>query len=492
MSLTSSSTEDKVPSLLLNNSFRDPAGVLFSLKGRIIRIVNSSGFEDLTAFLNSGVARRLFETGQVVRSRVFEESEFAQLAAQNGLLSLIQEGKHQLVLEHDRIPFPSYPHEWPAEMLQAAGALTIDLAASLLEDGLCLKDATPFNILFRGPVPVFVDLLSFERRDSRDPIWLPYAQFVRTFLLPLLVHKKLRLATHEVFMSRRDGLEPDDVYPWLHPLQRLSPQSLALVSIPKWLGARKPGNENTIYSRRLLQDPQKAQFILKSLFGRLQKTLKRLGGKQSRSVWSDYMGSRPSYTPAQFAAKESFVTSVYQEFSPQQVLDIGCNTGHFSLLASQRGAHVVAIDSDPVVVGRLWRKARSQNLELLPLVVNLGWPTPAVGWNNQEFPSFLDRARGHFDFVQMLAVIHHLLISERVPLRQILRLASDLTSNLLLIEYVDGGDPMFRKLLRGRDHLHADWDQECFERECSRIFEIVRNVPVADSSRRLYLLKKKT
>src|SRR5205085_7617271 len=126
----------------------------------------------------------------------------------------------QLVLEHERIEFASYPYEWTAEMLHAAAALTLELAQALMDDGLGLKDATPYNILFRGPEPVFIDVLSFERREEGDATWLPYAQFVRTFVLPLLANRKLGLGLDQILTTRRDGLEPEEVYRWAGPLQR--------------------------------------------------------------------------------------------------------------------------------------------------------------------------------------------------------------------------------------------------------------------------------
>ena len=79
------------------------------------------------------------------------------------------------------------------------------------DDGIGLKDATPYNILFRGPDPVFIDVLSFERRNPGDPTWLPYAQFVRTFLLPLLANKYFGLGLDQILTTRRDGLEPEEV-----------------------------------------------------------------------------------------------------------------------------------------------------------------------------------------------------------------------------------------------------------------------------------------
>ena len=123
---------------------------------------------------------------------------------------------------------------------------------------------------------------------------------------------------------------------------------------------------------------------------------------RKQSTWSDYMETH-SYDDPAFAAKEKFVREALAEFKPGRVLDAGANTGHFSEMAAQDGAAVVAIDLDEVCVGEIWRRAREKKLNILPLVVNLARPTPAAGWRNQECPSFLDRARGSFDGVLMIA-----------------------------------------------------------------------------------------
>ena len=121
-------------------------------------------------------------------------------------------GRAAAVVEHERLWFPSYPYEWPAEMLHASALLTLDLAIATLDEHQGLKDATPFNVLFNGPRPVFVDWLSVERRDPHDPTWLPYAQAVRTFVLPLIANREFGVPLDQVFLSRRDGLEPEEVY----------------------------------------------------------------------------------------------------------------------------------------------------------------------------------------------------------------------------------------------------------------------------------------
>ena len=478
----------------LGASFRDPGGAVFGWEGRILRAVNTAGAADLNAFLRAASGIEAIQRGRVVGTRVLEEAETRALLENSEIRSVFDGVGAEIVLEHERIAFPSFPYEWIPEMLHAAGELTLDLAHSLLSDGLGLKDGTPYNVLFRGPDPVFIDVLSFERRSPGDPIWLPYAQFERTFLLPLLVHQRFGIGLDRILTTRRDGLEPEEVYRWAGALQRLEPMFLSLVSMPTWLGSRqKQAQDNSIYRKTTLEDTAKADYILRSLLDRGRRYLSKRapkGGKQS--AWSDYMVSNLNYSTDHFTAKQSFVSEALAEFAPKRVLDVGCNTGHFSAIAARIGASVVSIDYDPVVLGDLWRQARAQKLNIQPLAVNLAHPTPSTGWRNREWPSFLERARGNFDAVLMLAVIHHLLVTDRVPLPDILKLAAELTNALLIVEFVAPEDAMFQRIVRGREELHRGLTHEVFEAACRRHFEIVRCQHPDGATRWLYALRKRS
>src|SRR5208283_219503 len=158
--------------------------------------------------------------------------------------------------------------------------------------------------------------------------------------------------------------------------------------------------------------------------------------EKARSRWSGYVEARESYTAEQLQQKTQFIDQVLSKYRPRRLLDAGSNTGQFSLQAARTGASVVAIDSDSVVVGQLWRKVHAERLDILPLVINLARPSPALGWRNGECPAFLDRAKGAFDMVFFLALLHHLFISERIPLIEIINLAAELTTDVAVVEFV--------------------------------------------------------
>jgi SAM-dependent methyltransferase len=447
-------------------SFRDPAGSVSITNNRVLRTVFPEGLKNLDMWLSSAGVRRFVEDGRAVATTQVEANP--------------------VTVEHPRIPFISYPWEWPAAMLHAAGMLTLDLAEAVIEEGLRLKDATPLNVLFRGPAAVFIDVLSLQEREPLDPIWWAAAQFARTFLIPLLLYRRTGAPVHEIFAFHRDGLEPADAVQRLPPLRRWLPPDLTLVTLPT-RAAKLASAE--LYGQHEARDAGEAQFIFSRRIRACRRQMEMLAPAPRASAWSEYEKDCPSYTPAEREARRAFVAKKLEEIRPERVLDIGANAGEFSLLAAAAGARVVAIDSDPEMAAAIWRAASTAKADVLPLVVDFARPTPAAGWMGREHASFLDRAAGHFDCVLMLAVIHHLLVSERIPLDQILEAAAGLTTRWLAIEYVGPQDPLFRRLARGREELH-EWQTRAVFEECAQAqFEIADCFETAEF-RALYFLRR--
>jgi hypothetical protein len=159
--------------------------------------MTAQGANLLTEFLATEIAQRWVTEHKIVPTRT-PHSIPAELLHVLGIERLENVG-WAAVVEHEPVAFPSYPHEWPPEMFERAARLDLELAMGMLPHAFRLKDGVPWNILFCGTKPVFVDLLSFEC------IWLPYGQFQRTFLLPLLLWRKIGIAPgqHEDRMARQ-------------------------------------------------------------------------------------------------------------------------------------------------------------------------------------------------------------------------------------------------------------------------------------------------
>src|SRR3982074_1815779 len=198
-------------------SLRDPEGHVCLVNGRVIRVVNCKGIADLRSFLASPTATDFLKCQKLVNTRFLDAAAREEALAFDEVRQVFEAASGATIVEHERVPFLSFPYEWPAEMLHAAGALTLDLAEQLLDDDLGMKDASPYNVLFKGAQPIFVDLLSFEPRAAGDPTWLPLGQFVRTFLLPLLVNKYFGISLAQILTTHRDGPEPEEVFSLFSP-----------------------------------------------------------------------------------------------------------------------------------------------------------------------------------------------------------------------------------------------------------------------------------
>ncbi len=196
--------------------------------------------------------------------------------------------------------------------------------------------------------------------------------------------------------------------------------------------------------------------------------------KQSAaSEWSEYTATLTHYSSEQAATKKQWVSAVLEELQPKRVLDVGANTGEFSALAASKGAEVVALERDASAADRLFVMSREKGLNIQTIHADLARPTPAVGWENAESSALLDRLDGKFDLAMLLAVIHHVVLMEQIPLAAILELCSRLTTKHLIVEWVPVEDPMFQSLMRGRDDLYGGLHESDLMAACEGRFELV-------------------
>lgn len=455
-------------------TFRDPAGFVEIKADAVYRTIRSPFDTGILDFLALPLASELVAEGRLVTSDIMPRASDAE----------------PLVLRHPRIAFPSYPWEWPPALWLAAAELTLNLCSDLVRQGWLLKDATPLNVLFQGIKPIFVDVLSIERAVPDQSIWYPYGQFVRTFLLPMLAYSQLGWPL-QAAMTRRDGYEPEEIYTALSWPARLRRPALSAVTLPSLLANNKKLSAEGL-SAHSIKDAEVARHILLKTLKGLLTQMRRVTPAHRSSTWSDYAETATHYSEQDHTHKRAFVAEALAAERPARVLDVGCNTGDYSMLAANAGAAVVSIDTDLQTVDRLCAKLKGSGKNILPLCVNLAHPTPPIGWENRESTSFLDRCSGHFDTVMMLAVIHHLLLQSQIPLDQIAALASRMTTRNLIIEWVPPTDMKFRELVRGRDSIYAHLTEAAFRNAFAAHFDVVGESMLQNGRILLHLQKKES
>jgi SAM-dependent methyltransferase len=440
-------------SALPGATFRDPAGSLSFEDNMVVRRISPLARDAVLDFLESPFCQAVQLRGDLIAAD-------------------IDDSNSGLCLRHPRISIPTYPWEWTPSQWLAAADLTLTLGEEALAAGWILKDATPLNILFTGSRPIFVDILSFERRDPHSSIWLAYGQYVRTFLLPLLMNRILNWPL-ALSLFKRDGYEPADCYASLGWGQRLSRDAFWPVTLPALLDRRKNAAAASAKRPQRFSDPEVTANVLKRTLKDLRKRTLRAMPEGASSDWSQYQDTLTHYTSEQSRQKLNWVRHVMETAQPARVLDIGANTGEFSAATAEMGAEVVALERDMASADRLFRMARQRDLSIQTIHADIARPTPAVGWENAESVALLPRLEGQFDLVLMLAVIHHLLLMEQIPLPAILELCHRLARRHLVIEWVPVEDPMYQSLMRGRDSLYGSLTEADLLDACVGLFTTV-------------------
>jgi hypothetical protein len=125
---------------------------------------------------------------------------------------------------------------------------------------------------------------------------------------------------------------------------------------------------------------------------------------------------------------------------------------------------------------------------LLPLVIDLTNPSASIGWAHQERDSLL--ARGPVELVMALALIHHLAISNNVPLEKVAEFLAS-AGNWAVVEFVPKSDSQVKRLLATRKDIFDSYTEAGFEKAFDGYFKLVKKVPLQGSERTLYLFTKK-
>ena len=448
-------------------SFRDPAGFLFTEDGILYRQINQVGFDDYFKLMESGLYQDLIQAKLLIPHEEITQYQTESLPP-------------YLIIKPQKVQFISYPFEWSFSQLKHAALLTLEIQRRALQHEMSLKDCSAYNIQFHKGKPILVDTLSFEQYREGEP-WAAYRQFCQHFLGPLALVAYSDVRLSQLLRTNIDGI-PLDLTSELLPRKTRLNFSL-YIHIHLHARSQKKYSDNEIDRDQSRRQIQKHQLL--GLVGNLETSIKKLTWKASQTDWSDYVEFH-NYSQAASNHKKELLSVYLTKINSQNVWDLGANTGEYSRLASAQGSNTIAFDVDPGAVELNYlQTVKEGDNNLLPLIMDLTNPSPGLGWANQERQSLSER--GPADAILALALIHHLAISNNLPLEHIAQFLSQLC-RWLIIEFVPKDDPQVKRLLRVRKDIFTDYNQSQFIEMFGKYFEIINHQQIKETDRILYLM----
>lgn len=451
----------------LNSSFRDPSGFVFRRGDDIFRVVNNSYRENYDKLMST-LYPALTQAELLIPHT---EVDFDTTKNTN----------QYKLLQAEKIPFISYPYEWSFSQYKDAALTTLAIQRKALEHGMSLKDASAYNIQFHKGKAVFIDTLSFEKYTEGSP-WIAYGQFCRHFLAPLAL-----MAYHDPRMSTmmRDYIDgiPLDLASGLLPFKsRFRLPLLLHIHVHANSQKRHANSEN----KAVKTNKKISHAAMQGLIDSLENGIKKLRLKTNRTEWGAYY-DETILSRDYLEKKQDLVSDFIENIHPKLVWDLGANDGTFSRLSAEK-AYTIAFDIDHLAVEHNYLAIKEKgDKNLLPLLLDLTNPSPAIGWNNEERDGVFQREKP--DLILALALIHHLAISNNVPLHKLATFFAQLTPQLI-IEFVPKTDPRVRTLLATREDIFPDYTQEGFEAAFAEYFTIQKREKVEGTERILYLMRK--
>ncbi|MEZ4775644.1 MAG: SAM-dependent methyltransferase [Bacteroidia bacterium] len=450
----------------LPGSFRDPYGGVFSENGNVFRWISPAYEPHYRHLIDSGLYDQLINKGWLIPHHEVE----------NTWTDLPSEYR---VVEPETIPFISYPYEWSFLQYREAALLTLSIQLMAMEYGMSLRDASAYNIQFHRGKVTFIDTTSFEILRPGTP-WVAYGQFCRHFLAPLalMAGRDIRLGT--LMQQYTDGIPLDMVYKLLPFQMKIKPG----LAIHLFLHG-KAGKKNS--SQPSSKAPSFSSASFYGLIHSLENIVKSLKVKSQISTWEDYYKSL-IINDLYLISKKDIIAGWIDKIRPSYTWDLGANDGTFGRICAAYGL-TIAFDSDPLAVEWGYQQVQNEKVaNLLPLRLDITNPSPGLGWVNTERTAWLGRPLPQLTLA--LALVHHLVIGNNIPLAKLALLFAQISSQLI-IEFVPKTDPKVQEMLGFREDIFSEYHEKGFEDVFSRYFLMEEKCIVPHSDRILYLMQRK-
>lgn len=443
-----SGADDPVPSPL---SSMDEAGRVYMTSDRVLRAVPRAAALRMRALLESGLTDALAEAELMPATRISDRSL----------------PDSALVIEHPRLPYVTYPYEWSFGMLQAAAVCVLDVNSIANRHGYELADCHGFNVVFDGARPHFVDLGSLVFRPAHARGWLALEEFVRFYEYPLKIWSDgggfmaRRLVAASELMSHGDY----GVYrwPWLrgrlagsYDMWRRGWFRYRLISRfnAARVSARLPAGLRGLGKLALESRFLPARDLNLS---RIRAGILRLSRAGPQGFWSAYQGNEESFVDTPRFRR---VAEIIGQARLGSLIELAGNRGWLAgrLLATGAVQRAICTDADEPAIDHAYRRSATGDGLLQTAVLDFVHPmVNPFG----EPPA----QRLRCDGVVALAVTHHLLLTQRVPVERMLKTLASYAKRCVFVEFMPLGLWDGTKAPPIPEWYNVDWFRAAFARE---------------------------
>lgn len=461
---------------LLSSVYRDPENGAFSHGEEWFRVASGESIVALRRLRGSAVYDGMVSRGEMVRFDEISSAEADALVKRFSERSAREFPAGVVIFAVEKVSPVTYPWEWANETLRSAALHTLSVRSQLLALGLDLKDASAFNVQFRGSTPIFMDIGSVELWIP-NPTWKALKQFIHHFLNPLAAGMSSEISSAQAWRlgGGHNGVKSSESRRLMPLSQKFRPGLALLQAAAVPAGTRssgKPALEAELPSERRLCLQANA-----SLVNRLRRNVLLLKAKPHRSTWASY-GGRSHYSSKQLDKKKQFTRSFVSHCARagDLVLDIGGNDGVVGLdLIKSLDVGVIVADSDSGaldmlsnVVGNMEEQTR-----LMPLVADITNLDSFRGLLGEEFDAFKNRLRPAA--VLCHAVVHHLVISQAIPMKLVVE-ALSVFNVPIQIEFVTEQDQKVRDLLAQINRWQGEYSLQALIDSLEQHFQEVKIV----------------
>lgn len=458
----------------------DELGKVFIWNNRIYRMIYPEKKEIVNKLLSSGLIQKLSDKG------LFPETTLTNYRLDNS----------DMILEHEKINPLIYPSNWSFDMIKDAALCILEVNLIAQKYGYQTMDSHGFNILFKSGRPVFIDLGSFISNSENPKGWKAYEEFVRYFLYPLNLFKSGNFFLGRAAMTQGKSFINHSSYKkYKHPIYRL----VASDKIDKWYEAFYKFKAFSHYGLSEIEEraPKPLLPLLKTLkknkialfqkvnFSREIRRVQRIKLPKFQSQWGYYHD--------QFVEKDGKITAptprfnriieIIKELKPSSTIEIGGNQGVFSELIAQETSvkQLICTDYDEIAVNKMYERFKTKQLNITPSLLDV------INPSNVDYGAPIEE-RYQSDMVIALAIIHHLVLTQKVPLKDIFNQFSKFSSRFVITEFMPLG--LYSETAKHNPKPPTWYTEDWFQKEFEKSFILLKKEKL-EKNRVLFVGEKK-